>query len=334
MMSEQIARRRVSRRTFLQAVGVGAAATVGASLVSPLPVRGQSNPSLAREAGVYRFRVGTINLTVINDGVVNLPAPVLAVNAPEGVLADLLAANYLPTDVFVAPAHVMLVETGDRRVLIDTGLGDVALPGSEPNSGKLAPTLALLGIDPASIDTVVISHIHPDHIGGIVTDSGQAAFPNATHYVPQADLDFWLPLPTDTPDDFANFFASVAQQKLPIIERQIEPMSGETEIAPGVTALPAPGHTPGHYVVRISSEGEHLLNLADTALHHIIGMQQPGWYLGLEVDPVTAESTRRDLLQQASDERFKVFGYHFPFPGVGYAVRDAAEERWEFVVTG
>jgi glyoxylase-like metal-dependent hydrolase (beta-lactamase superfamily II) len=175
-------------------------------------------------------------------------------------------------------------------------------------------------------------------MGGVVTPAGEIAFPNATYHIPQADLDFWLSLPTDSPDDFANFFASVAQQKLPVITGQIEPLSGEVEIAPGITAIPAPGHTPGHYAVLLSSDGERLLNLADVALHHIIGLERPGWHLGLEVDPVEAEATRLALLEQASEERFKIFGYHFPFPGIGYAVRDQGEEapeaRWKFVVTG
>lgn len=324
-----------SRRTLLKGMGLSAAAlAVGRVALGASKVSAQSNPTLATEAAFYRFRVGTFDVTIITDGFLNLPPAVLGTNAAEGAVAALLADNYLPSDVFVAPAQVMLVDTGDHLVLIDTGLGGVALPGFETDTGRLVPTMRLLGIDPADVDTLILSHAHPDHIGGILDTAGNPQFPNATYHISQVEWDFWTTASTTSSNDLANFFATLAQNTLQPLEGRVERFDGETVIVPGVRVIPAPGHTPGHYAVMIGEGDDRVLNIADTTLHYITGLEEPTWQTGLEVDPVVAEQSRIALFSQASNERFKVFGYHFPFPGIGYAVRDGDNDRWEFVTTG
>lgn len=324
-----------SRRTLLKGIGVGAAAlTVGNLVSSTSTVSAQSNPTRADEAAFYRFRMGSFDVTVITDGYLNLPTAVLGTNASEGAVSALLADNYLPTDLFVAPTHAMLVNTGDNLVLIDTGLGGVVLPGFETDSGKLVPTMRLLGIDPADVDTLIVTHAHPDHIGGILDANGAPQFPNATYHISQAEWDFWLNAPTDASDDLANFFATLAQNTLLPLEDRVQKFDGETVIVPGVSVVPAPGHTPGHCAVMIGTGDDRVLNIADTTLHYIIGLEEPAWHTGLEIDPIAAEQSRIALLSRASTEKIKVFGYHFPFPGIGYPVRDGDNDRWEFVITG
>ncbi|MDX2161302.1 MAG: MBL fold metallo-hydrolase [bacterium] len=324
-----------SRRTLLKGIGAGAAAlTVGSTLVRVSGISAQSNPTPASEAAFYRFRVGSFDVTVITDGYLNLPPAVLGTNAPEGAVSALLADNYLPTDLFTAPAHVMLVNTGEQLVLIDTGLGGVALPGFETDSGKLVPTMQLLGLDPADVNAVIVSHAHPDHIGGIRDSEGNPQFPNATYHISQLEWDFWMNAATDTDNDLANFFATLAQNTLLPLEDRVQRFEGETDILPGIRVVPAAGHTPGHTAVIIGTGDDRVINIADATLHYIIGLEEPTWQTGLEVDPVVAEQSRVALLSRASGERIKVFGYHFPFPGIGYAVRDGESERWEFVITG
>ena len=323
----------LSRRNMLKGIGAGVAATALAGTLGTTTTAGAQNPTvISNNTAFYRHKVGTFEVTIINDGTLALPTAVLGTNAPEGALAKLLADSYLPTDVFAAPAHVMLVNTGSKLVLIDTGLGGVALPGFETDTGKLLPTLTLLGIDPAKIDTVILSHAHPDHVGGILNASSELNFPNATVYVSKTEFDFWMAAPTNSADQLANLFASVAQKTLKTVASRLQTFMGETQIVPGLTALPAPGHTPGHYAVLVGTGKERVLNIADTALHYVVGLEAPGWYAGLEIDPKTAEQTRKTLFTRASEERLKVFGYHFPFPGFGYVVRNDGEANWRYVV--
>lgn len=154
---------------------------------------------------------------------------------------------------------------------------------------------------------------------------------NATYAISQLDWDFWTQAATDTDDQLTNYFATVAQQKLLPLSEQVHFFNSELEIVPRITAISAPGHIPGHSAILIDSGESQLLHLADTTLHHVVGLQEPGWFAGLDIHPETAAQSRHMLLQRASEERIKVFGYHFPFPGIGYAVRDNNQESWKFI---
>lgn len=322
-----------SRRSFLKSVGIGSAALVGSTMLHTSQTMAQSNPSLAQEAAFYRFKVGDFDVTVVNDGVFHFPAPAFGTNAPEGAVSDLLTSKYLPADVVTAPIQIMLVDTGDHKVLIDTGMGASVMPGDTPNSGKLLSTLALMGVQAEDIDTVLITHGHPDHLGGVITDDAPS-FPNARYLITQIDWDFWTGIEPNTDDGFFNFMLSTAQNNLSIIDSQLERFDAGLEVVPGITTVSAPGHTLGHVAVMIESGDDKLFNLVDTAVHYVVALEQPGWYLAAEVDPEQAEKTRRQLLSMASDERLKIFGYHFPFPGIGYVIHDEDNDRYDFLPTG
>lgn len=317
----------ISRRNFLKGSGilaVGAGFSMGVPWISQT-TQAQTQSSTLGVSGFARYQLGAMNLTIIPDGHVPFEAELFGVNAPENAVADLLAANNLSAPVNTV-FNVMLIEVDDRKVLIDTGFGDFVLPGTDGNVGKLQATLNMLSIDAADITDVVITHFHPDHIGGITLDN-TIAFPNAQHYFPQSEWDF---LQGDAPVEALTPFFEVANAKLqPLTDNdQVQFYGDEDELVSGIQALAAPGHTPGHHVVRLESEGQALLHLVDTANHYLVLFEHPEWLFGFDTLPEETVATRRELLGRAADENLMVMGYHMPFPGVGHVVRSGDAFRY------
>ena len=324
----------LSRRTLLKSLGGLGAGVLTSSLALNLGQRALSQSAhVPLQSAFYTTKVGAMDVTVIHDGIFHFPVAAFGTNAPEGALTTLLDKHFLPTDVASVPMHLLLVRTEDKLVLIDTGMGDYTFPGDSPKSGRLLATLALLGVHPEDIDSVLLTHGHPDHIGATVTHDGKASFPNATYYLPAAELPLWTQDPNRIDDDFFSFMVQVGNNALSPLHSQLELYEGKVEIAKGVTTLEAPGHTPGHSAVMLESEGERLVNLADTAVHYVAALQEPSWALAAEMDPELAAFTRKDLLTWVSSERIKVFGYHFPFPGLGYVLNNEDGSGWHWFPT-
>lgn len=323
----------ISRRSLLKisAVGLLSAATAGIHLRVGTPqASAQSTPTTASEAAYYRFKVGEFDCTAIMDGTTVFPVEFYGVNAAEGEVADLMNNFYLPADFVINPSICLLVNTGRNLVLFDTGFGPYAAPGAPVLGGKLMPTLLQLGIEPGDIDTVLLSHAHPDHLGGNLNADGEAAFPNARYVMARQEWDFWVA--GEPPQDW-QFVTDIARASLQPISDQIELTEGETEVVPGITAFPAFGHTPGHQNYRITSGSDTLLHTVDDAGHYVVALEQPGWFGGFDLDGQQAIETRRRVLDTAAEERLKIMAYHFPFPGLGY-VRKNADDTWDWVPTG
>lgn len=287
---------------------------------------------MSTSQGFYRFRIGSIHATAILDGTLTVPAALYGVNvAPEEVAAYLGSYN-LPGDLAVVPNNALLLDTGNARILIDTGLGSYSLPGLEGNAGKLRGSLAHLGVEPDSIDIVFLTHAHPDHIGGLIDGAGQPSFRNARYLLHQRDWDFWTgQAPTDPGTAF--FFQVAAEQLLPLADR-IERFTGAIEIAPGIRTVEAFGETPGHTGLLIESAGERLFNLGDSAAHYKIAFERPDWVSGVWVSPEHALETKNRLLDWIASERIKTFAAHHPFPGLGYVARDTQAKRWVWTPVG
>jgi glyoxylase-like metal-dependent hydrolase (beta-lactamase superfamily II) len=266
--------------------------------------------------GSHRFRVGSITCTVLSDGYYAYPASWFFPNADPADLKGALESHHLPPDDVLSPYTCLLIETGRHVVLVDTGAGE-----SSRSSGAIRARLDVAGIRPKDVDTVILTHAHPDHIGGAIDLCGRSAFPNARYVLSELEWEFWTAARTDlshlrVPEAAKDSMNSTARRCLGALRHQIEPIDRETEVVPGVTAIPGPGHTPGHLAVLIASEGTQLLNLGDAAVHPL-HLEHPAWQNGFDLAPDRALETRRQLMERAAADDMHLMAFHFPFPSIG-----------------
>jgi glyoxylase-like metal-dependent hydrolase (beta-lactamase superfamily II) len=271
-------------------------------------------------AGSHRFQVGSLWCTVLSDGYVSHPASWYFPNADHRELAEGLSRRSSAAESVVSPFTCLLIESGREIVLADTGMGDAS-----STSGAILARLEMAGIRPSDVTTVIFTHAHPDHIGGAVDGNDPLAlrpiFPNARYVMHEAEWDFWIANRVDlramrVSDEVKSILRFVAPQCLQALRHQVELIERETEIVPGVRVLPAPGHTPGHLALLLSSDGRQLLNLGDAAVHPL-HLERPDWQNGFDLQPDVALATRRALLERAAAEHIPVMAFHFPFPSVG-----------------
>lgn len=284
-------------------------------------------------AASHRFMVGEIECTAIADGTLDYAADALFANAPKERVEEVVREHELQPQEIPLSFTGLVINTGRQRVLVDTGLG----AGVVPSAGRLLENLRVEGIGPEDIDTVILTHGHPDHIGGYADAEGNLAFPKARYVMWKDDWDFWTSESTlgkldtgqlyDVPELDA-MIGAFARQNLPPIQDQIDVIERETEIVAEVHAIPAPGHTPGHMALLISSGDEQALHLADTVLHPI-HLERPEWYPLYDLQQEQAASTRRKLLDRAAAENALVLSYHFPFPSLGYLSQKNKGWEWE-----
>ena len=269
----------------------------------------------------YRFQLGSLECLALSDGSVNYPPGHLFANVPKAQIEEALRPYNLPTDYVTTPCTQLCVNTGQRQVLVDMGAGK-AVPGT----GQLRHSLEAAGIEPASIDAVVITHAHPAHVGGALDDRGRPVYANARYYISKDEWQFWT-------SEIA--FAKAPGRQVAIARANLEPvrdrltlLDGESEVAPGVRVLPAPGHTPGHTIVSISSAGERLLYVADTAFHPL-HLEHPDWFPIYDVVPGQAEISKCRIFDLAVKEQILVMGHHLaPFPGLGYVIKRGEGWQW------
>jgi glyoxylase-like metal-dependent hydrolase (beta-lactamase superfamily II) len=270
----------------------------------------------------FHFSVGAFDCLVINDGNISGNAEMLFVNAPASQLTQVLRAHALDPDHLPSTWSCLLVKTADHVVLIDTGLGS-----GQPVGGHLLPILAEEGVSPTDIDTVILTHGHGDHIGGCVTESGDMAFPKATYFMGKDEWLYWtseatLAQESDSAGDFA-------RKKLRSLTAVLQTVEDGQEIASGIRAIAAPGHTVGQLAVQIESGGEQLLFLADVALYPI-HVEHPDWVSQMDADPAQTVLTRHKLFQWAVEHDALVLAYHFPpFPSLGCIVRKGSSWEWK-----
>jgi glyoxylase-like metal-dependent hydrolase (beta-lactamase superfamily II) len=231
-----------------------------------------------------------------------------------------VSATGQSTDAVRVEQNCLLLETEGKRVLFDNGLGSEKLYG--PDSGKLLASLAEAGVDPASIDGMVLTHAHSDHCWGTMGDDGTPNFPNATLYISNAEMDYWQSNPPG--ERRQRSIAGVRKHLLPLRDRMRFIRDGE-EFLPGVQAWFTPGHTPGHLAFLFS--GGWCLT-GDVAFHDPISYAFPEAESAFDVDPQLAAATRRRLLDRLVDERMQVIGYHHPWPGLGRVERAAGTFRF------
>jgi len=264
----------------------------------------------------YALQVGDLEVLVISDGMLPIPAATMAYNADSTELAGWLDDMFLPPDVLDWPLNVAVVRSGGQTILIDAGLG-TEFPDF-PRAGQLALRLQAAGIDPASVTDVVLTHMHMDHVGGLLGDGLQQRLSaDLRVHVAAAEAEFWeapdfsrTHMPAPVPDALR----SAASRFLEEYRSRLRPFETEYEVAPGVLVTRTGGHTPGHSVVRLASGADRLTFAGDAVFQ--VGFDQPDWFNGFEHDPEEAARVRVRLLRELAATGEALVATHLPFPSV------------------
>jgi glyoxylase-like metal-dependent hydrolase (beta-lactamase superfamily II) len=306
----------ISRRDVV----FGAAAAYAAfGLTKPIAFIGMAEAQQAPNQGFRKYKVGSIEVISLADGVWEKPHDE---NFIKGVSVEqtktALKAGGL-TDAFVpVPFTILAVKSGNDLVLIDTGTGGQA---GGPKAGVLAQSMSAAGIDPQAVKTIVISHFHGDHIFGLMAkDTNAQTFPNAEIVVPKAEHTWWTQ-PVDSIPQPRRGLAQRVQATLPTW-KNVKVVDGEADVAPGIRAIPAHGHTQGHTAHLISSGGQQLLSTADATNVQALFVKNPTWQAAFDHVPDLAVETRRKLFDRAIADKAMVSGYHWGLPNVGTIQKD------------
>jgi glyoxylase-like metal-dependent hydrolase (beta-lactamase superfamily II) len=239
-------------------------------------------------------------------------------------------AAYMPKGMVTVPFNPQLINTGGKFVLLDCGNGVSVLEPTKGQAGRTLQNLAAAGVDPKSIDIVIMSHLHPDHTNGIRAADGSMAFPNAQIMVPAKDWEFWMSdenaAKAQSNEMMKGYFANV-KKIYTGIESKVAKFDWDKEVAPGITSIAAPGHTPGHTAFAVASGGSKVLIQSDVTNIPEFFLRNPDWHVAYDFDPELAQKTRHKFYDMASAEKATVVGFHFPFPAVGHVERDGKGYR-------
>jgi len=303
-----------------------ARAAVGAAIAFAFAAAHAEAPLAKSQApGWYRMKLGSFEVTALSDGTVTLPVDKLLTNIQPQTITSLLARSYLKAPVETS-VNGYLVNTGTKLVLIDTGAAGLF----GPTLGKLVANLKASGYTPEQVDEVYVTHMHPDHVGGLLAD-GKPAFPNATVRADAREGDFWLsPANLEkAPADSKGFFQGAMAALKPYQDAgKLKPFNGETELVPGVRAVPARGHTPGHTIYVIESQGDKLVVWGD--LMHVAAVQfaLPQTTIQFDTDSKAAMPQRQKNYADAAKGGYYVAVAHVSFPGIGKLRADGKSYQW------
>ncbi len=301
-----------SRRDLLKGMGL-CALGMGLFGVRQVPALAQVGQASGDIVAFYQFMLGDFRMSVISDSGFQLNTEIIGVNADAEAVASFLEGMNLlnPNGTLNNHVQILVADTGSNLVIADTGFG----PGAQ-QGGRLVGTLSALGYSADDVTEVVITHFHPDHISGMTVD-GAATFPNATYYWPQPEFDFMESQGEDSPA--AGIVQGAMAQITPLMDAgMLEFYAPGDEIVPGITGAAAHGHTPGHMNIFYESNGATLHNMVDAMINVAVSTANPGWAYAFDSIPDLAAETRTGLMTSMAESGQLAFGYHFPFPGIGY----------------
>jgi glyoxylase-like metal-dependent hydrolase (beta-lactamase superfamily II) len=307
----------VSRRSLL-ALGAGLGAGLGTTAMMGELALARAPKLGTQSQYFYRFNVGAAEVTVVSDGALGLGDPKgTFTGVPDDEMRKMLSDNFLSPTSVVLEQNSPIVNLGDKLVLFDTGMGTAKAFG--PTTGRQQKSMKEAGIRPEDIDAVVFSHGHIDHIGGVVDDNGKVLFPNAQYYIAENDFEFW----TDegkAGGPLKDFILHARKNLMPVRDRLVFYKDGQ-EFLPGVQALSAPGHTVGHSIFMITSEGKSFAYTADLTHHPILLMEKPRMEFAYDTDPKLAANSRVKMLDMLAANKIPVLAYHYPWPGIGHVAK-------------
>lgn len=317
-------RRRLLTRTAL----AGAFVATAPALLKFGPESAEAKVPLAGNvtSATYRFKVGEIEITALHEGQFTRPLDASFVrNAPLEDVQKVLAESFLPTNQLTISFTTLLVNTGSKLVLIDTGFAD----NGGPTNGRTLGQLKSLGIEPGQIDVVLLSHFHGDHLQGARLKDGKLTFPNAEIMAPEMEWNFWM--------DDARAAAATGGMKGAFggVHRVLKPNAGDVkrfkwgqEVVTGITAVDASGHTPGHTAFAISSGGKTMMYVADVTNTPVLFARNPEWKVMFDMDPDKAVATRKRILDMAATDKIQVSFYHANFPSTGFVAKEGGGYRF------
>jgi glyoxylase-like metal-dependent hydrolase (beta-lactamase superfamily II) len=305
----------VSRRSlFALGAGLGASAMLGDVAHAKAPKLGPAPQHF------YRFTVGDAEVTVVSDGALDLGNPKgTFTGVSDNEMSKMLTDNFLnPADV-VLQQNSPIVNTGDKLILFDTGMGTSKMFGDA--TGRQQKSMKEAGIKAEDIDAVVFSHGHIDHIGGVVDNDNKVLFPNAQFYIAESDFNYWTDYDKAGPK--LKDFVDHAKKNLNPVHDRLVFYKDDQEFLPGVHALAAPGHTVGHTIFVISSGGKQFCYTADLTHHPILLMEKPLMEFSFDTDPKQAAQSRVKMLDMLASNKIPILAYHYAWPGIGHVAKTA-----------
>lgn len=310
----------MDRRSFMTTSLLAAAGALTGLRIAPVAAQ-SGTPGIAV---AQSFPVGSATVTALSDGFLPITAEALQGITPED-FQSLLRAAYIDGDGHPTGVNAYLIEIGEERILVDTGTGQLMGPGL----GQLGANMAAFGVDPASIGRIIATHLHPDHIGGILAPDGNP-YTGAGLTVSQPEIDFWRSdeIRNGAPEQFRPFFDQ-ARAAVDAFGDRLEVVAKDADLGNGITLVPLPGHTLGHTGVMLESEGSQLLIWGDIVHVGPVQFARPEVTIVFDTAADMAAATRAEILARAAADRMQIAGMHISFPGIGYV--EAAQEGYRFV---
>lgn len=318
----------LTRRSMLAST-----AAVGAAAMAPIhamPALAAAPQTGKQTAGYYRYKVGSYEITVVTDGSTTNPLPDnFVTNQKKEDVNSALAAAFMEKDKITIRYSPIVVNTGSKLIVIDTGTGEANFERTKGNAGQFQANLKAAGIDRNAVDMVVISHFHGDHVNGLLTADNKPAFANAEILVPAPEWKFWM-------DDGEMSRASAGRMQelfknnrrvFDALGRKVTPYEMGKEIAPGVLAVETHGHSAGHSSHIVSSGSDKVFVQADVTNLPQLFVRNPGWHAAFDQDPKLAEQVRRKVYDMLAAEKMMVQGFHYPFPAVAYIEKSGTGYR-------